>query len=55
MPIRLINSIDKETLKPIKNPFVGTPYEKGLISQEYSYRKRPLPEILGNIWNGKFD
>lgn len=55
MPVKLIDSIDRETLKPIKDPFIGTPYEKGVIGQEYSDRERPLPEILRNFWNGKFD
>lgn len=55
MPIKLIDSIDKETLKPIKNPFIGTSYEEGVKVQKYSDKERPTNEILRNFWNGKFD
>lgn len=51
LPVRILTSIDKENLKPIKNPFIDTPYEKGVISKKYSDKERPLPEILRNIWN----
>ncbi len=55
LPTRIINSLDKENLKPIKNPFTNTPYEKNVIAQKYSDLERPLQEILQNFWNGKFD
>lgn len=60
---RLItNSLDKETLMPIRNPFIGTAYEdlrfwqpKRIKIPIYSDEDRPLIEILRNFWNGKFD
>jgi hypothetical protein len=58
---RLIaDSLDKTTLKPIKNPFKNTPYENLSFWQrrnipKYSDEDRPLNEILRNFWNGKFD
>lgn len=56
----IINSLDKETLLPIKNPFIDTPYENLSISQRvdlpvYSDQDRPLKEILRYIWNGKLE
>lgn len=52
--------LDKETLMPKRNPFVGTPYENLSIGQRiripyYNDAQRPLPEILRNFWNGNFD
>lgn len=55
MPVKIIASLDKENLTSIRNPFVGTPYEKSAVSREYSDRKRPLQEILRRFWNGEFD
>lgn len=60
MPIRIVDALDRETLLPIKNPFIDTPYERLSIWQRadipaYSDEERPLKEILRNIWNGKFD
>lgn len=58
----IVRSLDKETLMPIRNPFVNTPYEKLYFWQPkrinipiYSDQDRPLQEILRNFWNGKFD
>ena len=56
----IADSLDKNTLMPTKNPFIGTPYEKLSFWQrvnlpEYSDEERPLKEILRNFWNGKFD
>lgn len=52
--------LDKETLMPTRNPFIGTPYERLSLLQRinipyYSDEQRPLPEILRNFWNGNFD
>lgn len=54
------DSLDKETLMPTRNPFLGTPYEKLSLWKRinipnYSDEERPLTEILRNFWNGKFD
>ncbi len=59
IPRRIANTLDNETLIPIKNPFLGTPYERLSLRQRinipfYSDEKRPLDEILRNFWNGKF-
>lgn len=54
----IATSLDKETLMPTKNPFIGTPYEKIHFWQKtpkYSDQDRPLSEILRNFWNGKFE
>lgn len=56
----IADSLDKETLIPTKNPFIGTPYEKLSFWQrvnipDYSDEERPLNEILRRFWNGKFD
>lgn len=61
LPKVIVNSLNKETLMPTKNPFIGTPYEepsflkKWLPQKKYSDQDRPLQEILRNFWNGKFD
>lgn len=55
MPIKIIASLDKETLLPTKNPFIGTAYEKKASTKKYPDKKRPLEEILRNFWNGKFE
>lgn len=52
--------LDKDTLMPTRDPFVGTPYEKLSFWQrvsipDYSDAERPLPEILRRFWNGKFE
>jgi len=56
----IANSLEKTTLIPTKNPFIGTPYEKlsfwqRVNIQDYSDEKRPLNEILRHFWNGKFE
>lgn len=56
----IANSLDKETLMPTRNPFIGTPYENLSFWQrvnlpDYSDEERPLNEILRRFWNGKFD
>lgn len=56
----IVSSLNKETLVPSRNPFIGTPYEKLSFWQrvnltEYSDEDRPLNEILRCFWNGKFD
>ncbi len=56
----IADSLDKNTLMPIRNPFIGTPYEKLSFWQrvnipKYSDEERPLKEILRNFWNGKFE
>lgn len=56
----IVDSLDKATLLPTRNPFIGTPYEKLSLLQrtnipDYSDEERPLNEILKNFWNGKFD
>lgn len=59
IPKRIANILDNGTLIPIKNPFLGTPYERLSLRQRinipfYSDEERPLDEILRNFWNGKF-
>lgn len=56
----IANTLDKNTLMPINNPFIGTPYENLSFWQRvnipnYSNEERPLKEILRNFWNGKFE
>lgn len=56
----IANALDKETLIPLKNPFIGTPYENLSFWQrvnipDCSDEERPLNEILRRFWNGKFD
>lgn len=57
----IVNSLDKTTLEPIKNPFIGTPYEnisffRRILSQnQQSGRGLSLEEILKRFWDGKFD
>lgn len=55
MPVKIIASLDRETLAPVKNPFIGTAYEKGMVSREYSDKEISLQEILRHFWNGKFE
>ncbi len=56
----IADSLDKKTLLPTRNPFIGTPYEKLSFWQRVnipncSDDERPLQEILRRFWNGKFD
>jgi len=56
----VVGSLDRNTLVPIRNPFVGTPYERFSLWQRintpyYTDEQRPLTEILRNFWNGKFN
>lgn len=56
----IVGCLDKDTLMPIRNPFVKTPYEKLSLFKRmnipyYTDEERPLIEILRNFWNGKFD
>lgn len=56
----IVSSLDKDTLKPTRNPFIATPYEnlpiwKRIIIPYYTDEERPLKEILRNFWNGKFE
>lgn len=59
MPVKIINSLDKEKLELTKNPFIYTPYEKLSFWQRVnipnsSDEKRSVNEILRHCWNGKF-
>lgn len=50
--------LDKETLMPTRNPFIGTPYEELHFWQKPKYpdhKKQPLQEILRRFWNGQFE
>lgn len=54
-----VNSLNKETLLPESNPFIGTPYEKLSFWKRinipyYQLEEKPLIEILRDFWNGKF-
>lgn len=56
----IADSLDKTTLMPIRNPFIGTSYENLSFWQRvnipnYSDEERPLNEILRHFWDGKFD
>lgn len=56
----IMDSLNKRTLQPIKNPFTNTPYEnlsflKKIKIPAYSKEDMPLKEILRNFWNGTFD
>lgn len=60
IPRVVASSLDPTTLLPTRNLFVGTPYQRLSLWQrwhlhEYSDKERPLPEVLRNFWNGKFD
>lgn len=60
MPKVIVDSLDKTTLMPTRNPFINTPYEKLSFWQrinlpEPTNEKEELREILRNFWNGKFD
>lgn len=60
IPTRIIEALDKENLKPLQNPFLGTPYEKLPLRQRENLtedlnKERSLNEILKDFWNGKFD
>lgn len=60
IPRVIVSVLDKETLIPTKNPFIGTPYEKLSFLQrakisDYPDGERPLQEVLRNFWNGRFD
>ena len=56
----IIDSLNKTTLAPARNPFTNTPYEtlsfwRRVNNPQYSDETRPLHEILRNFWDGKFD
>ena len=57
----IADSLDKETLMPTKNPFIGTPYEDLSFWQRVNLpthdknEELSLHEILRNFWNGKFE
>lgn len=58
LPTKIINSIDKNNLTPLKNPFVKTPYE--IIpfwkkTQKHPNQDEHLEQVLRNFWNGEFD
>lgn len=58
IPRVITSSLDKETLMPTKNPFIGSPYEKLSFWQKapkYSDNDKPLKEILRSFWNGHFE
>lgn len=60
IPRVITSSLDKDTLMPVQNPFIGTPYENLSFWQranipDYTDEQRPLKEILRRFWNGKFD
>lgn len=45
---RIVNNIDETTLKPIRNPFEKSPYDKSRLFEPR------LNKILRRYWNGKF-
>lgn len=60
IPRVVIDALDKDTLKLTRDPFKGTPYANLSFWQRvnipnYPDSKRPLPEILRRLWNGKFE
>lgn len=55
IPLRIIGSIDKESLTLARNPFIGTPYEHGIVGREHSDKERPLQEILRRFWDGQLE
>jgi hypothetical protein len=60
LPKVIVMSLDRETLMPTKNPFIGTPYEnlsfwQRANIQNHSGDKNSLNEIIRRFWNGKFD
>lgn len=55
MPKIIVDSLDKDTLMPTKNPFIGTPYEKIHFWKRTPIDTNPIHKILRNFWNGKFD
>lgn len=55
MPVKIIGSLDKENLTLVRNPFIGTPYEQGIVGSEHSDKELPLQEILRRFWNGRFE
>jgi hypothetical protein len=56
LPTRIISCINKENLRPIKNPFITTPYEIVPFWEKIpKTSSNSLDKILKNFWNGKFD
>lgn len=61
IPVRIIDSLDKDTLKPVKNPFKESPYVDKSIFEKLGLKHNKqkeeilLDEILRNFWNGKFE
>lgn len=60
MPIRIVNSLDPETLVPIKNPFVNSPYKKQTLLKRKPQNNQVdenklLNHLLRQFWNGKFN
>ncbi len=52
-------ALDKDTLIPTKNPFIGTAYDKLSFWQrlnipKHPTKEKPLKEILRDFWDGKF-
>jgi len=61
IPKVIVSVLDKETLMPTKNPFIGTPYENLSFWQRVNLpahdknEELSLHEILRNFWNGRFE
>lgn len=58
LPPKIICSLDKNTLVPTKNLFIGTPYENLYFWQRKPKslnKEQSLQEILRNFWDGNFD
>lgn len=60
IPRLIIGALDKETLTPVENPFLGSSYEKIGFLKSLNMpvsidSDRPLKDILRNFWNGNFD
>ena len=56
IPRVIINSLDKETLMPIKNPFIGTPYENlSSLKRVFTcFNLNQENKFLRDFWNGDF-
>ncbi len=53
---RIANSIDKDSLIPVKNPFAGSPYQdNSSFIKKMQLKLNPLNEMLKNFWNGTFE
>lgn len=53
IPKLIAKTLDGETLLPIKNPFINSPYEEDLKKND-TILSTKLNQILKNIWDGDF-